>query len=406
MWDLLITNARLATMDPDRSSAFGMTDADQLAIKDGRIAFIGQNGGAARERLDAGGRWLTPGLVDAHSHLIFAGGRVGDFHKRLSGESYEAIAKAGGGILSTVRATRAADAEALFLSALPRLQDMIHHGVTTIEIKSGYGLDRDTELRMLACAARLGETTGIRVSRTFLGGHMIAPEYREDRKGYIDFLCDEMIPEIAAGKAAEAVDAFCETIGLSALETDRLFTAARRHGLKVKLHAEQLSNSHGAALAARYGALSADHLEYLDADGIAAMKAAGTVAMLLPAAFYFLGETRKPPVSALRDAGVPMAVASDCNPGSAPLRSPLILLNMACILFGLTPEEALAGMTVHAARALGLQDVAGKLAVGHAADIALWDISEPAELCYWIGGNPLHESFAAGRRLIHRGEKA
>lgn len=402
MWDLLIRNLRMATMDPAQRRPFGVTDADMLAIAGGRIVWMGKAAArprdlGAKSEIDAGGRWLTPGLIDCHTHLVFAGSRIEDFRRRLAGESYEDIAKAGGGILSTVRATRAADHETLLASALPRLADMARGGVTTIEIKSGYGLDRDTEIRMLETAGALGDATGLRIRRSFLGGHKIAPEYEQDRDGYVDFLCETMIPEIAARGFADAVDAFHETVGLREAEIERLFSAARRHGLAVRLHADQLSNGHGGALAARHGALSADHLEWLDAEGVAAMAAAGTTAVLLPGAYHFLGETRQPPVAALRAAGVPMAVASDLNPGSSPLRSPLLVLSLAVLRFGLSPEEALAGMTLHAAKALGLAGETGRIAPGMRADLALWDIEEPTELCYWMGGDPLHMSLIAGK---------
>ena len=400
-WDCLIINANLATMVAG-SASYGAIEQGALASRAGRITWLGPMAALpaaeAEETLDAAGGWLTPGLIDAHTHLVFGGNRAGEFEQRLKGASYEEIARAGGGIGSTVRATRAADAAALEAAARPRLARLMAEGVTTLEIKSGYGLDRETELRMLEVARSLGETPAVDVRTTYLGGHALPPEYAEDRQGYLDLVCEAVLPEVAARGLADAVDAFCERIAFTPQETARIFDAAKRHGLPVKLHADQLSDTGGAALAARHGALSADHLEYASEDGVRAMAAAGTVAMLLPGAFYTLRERQKPPVEALRRHGVPIALASDCNPGSSPATSLLLMLNMACTLFGLTPEEALAGVTAHAARALGLERDRGTLEVGKRADLALWRIGTPAELAYWLGLAPLEIVLKDGRR--------
>jgi imidazolonepropionase len=352
----------------------------------------------AREWRDLKGAWVTPGLIDCHTHLVFGGNRAGEWEARLGGASYEDIARKGGGILSTVHATRAASEHDLIESAKPRLRALAKQGVTTVEIKSGYGLDLETEKKMLRAAHGLSEIEelNIGVERTFLGAHALPPEFRNDRKGYLDLVCDRMIPEIAKEKLADAVDAFCDTIGFTPEETRRVFEAARKHGLQVKLHAEQLSDQNGAALACEYGALSVDHLEHLSDAGIAAMKASGTVAVLLPCAYYFLRDTRLPPVAKLREAGVPMAVATDCNPGTSPSTSPLLAMNMACTLFGLTPEESLAGMTRNAARALGIDSEAGTLEEGKSFDLAVWRIGEPAELAYWMGADLLVGRYNAG----------
>lgn len=406
MWDRLWINAHLATMAPGAAAPYGAIRNGALAVKDGRIVWTGAAGdlpGAAEtlaaETIDAHGAWITPGLVDCHTHLVFGGDRAGEFEARLEGASYEEIARAGGGILSTVAATRAAGEDELVESAAARLDEMRRQGVTTIEIKSGYGLNTKTEMKMLRAAGRLEGLCPVRVRRTFLGAHALAPEYKDDRAGYIDLMCEEMLPAIAEDKLADAVDAFCETIGFTPDEVRRVFDKASALGLAVKLHAEQLSDSGGAKLAAGYNALSADHLEYLSKDGVDAMAAAGVAAVLLPGAFYTLRETRLPPIGALREAGVAIAVASDCNPGSSPIVSPLTILNMACTLFRLTPEEALTGMTRNGAAALGLSDEIGTLEPGKAADFALWAVDHPAELCYWLGAQPL-------RALVFKGADA
>ena len=402
MWDTLLIGGHAATMEPG-GAAYGAVRDAAIGIADRRIAWIGAEAdlpgppetlAGAVERLD--GRWITPGLVDCHTHLVFASNRAGEWEKRLNGATYEEIARAGGGILSSVRATRAASQADLTASAQKRLDALMSNGVTTVEVKSGYGLDLDSELKMLRAA---GGLTGARVRRTLLAAHAVPPEHRENRTAYVDLIVDRIIPAAAEEGLADAVDAFCESIGFTPVEVTRVFEAAEAHGLRVKLHAEQLTDQGGAALAARFRGLSADHLEHLTADGIAAMKAAGTVAVLLPGAFYFLKDKTPPPVQALRDAGVAMAAATDCNPGTSPLTSPLLAMNMGCTLFGLTPEEALAGFTRNAATALDLADEAGTLSVGKSADLAVWNIDEPAELAYWLGAAPLAQRWLAGQRL-------
>lgn len=381
---------------------YGLVEQGALAIDGGKIAWVGPHGelpdhyrGAPSDDLD--GRLVTPALIDCHTHLVFGGNRSGEFEQRLLGASYADIARAGGGIRSTVAATRGASDEDLLAGALGRLDLMLAEGVGTVEVKSGYGLDLETERRMLAVGRRLADERPARVRTSFLGAHAIPPEFDGRADAYIDLICEKMVPAIAGGGLADAVDGFCESIAFSPGQIERVFQAAADHGLPVKLHAEQLSNLGGAALAARYGALSADHLEYLDEAGVAAMAEAGTVAVVLPGAFYTLKETQKPPIDAFRAAGVPIAVATDCNPGSSPLVSPLLAMNMACTLFGLTPEEALAGMTRNAAKALGLGDGAGTIAVGAPADLAVWDVERPAELAYVIGHRPLHKRIFEGR---------
>ena len=403
MWDALWIDAAVATMR-EGAGAYGAIEDGAIGVEDGRIAFVGPRSELrdaperlAREVRRCGGAWITPGLVDCHTHLVFGGDRAREFEMRLGGASYEEIARGGGGIVSTVAATRAASLEELTASAAQRLRWMAREGATTVEIKSGYGLSLEHELKQLEAARLAGEQAGMRVKCTFLALHALPPEFREDRAAYVQLVADVMIPAVAVAGAADAVDAYFDTIGFTSEECDYVFSAARRAGLQVKLHAEQLSNQQGAALAASYRALSADHLEYLDDDGVAAMAAAGTVAVLLPGAFYFLRETKLPPVQKLRDAGVKMAVAGDCNPGTSPLVSPLLALNMACTLFRLTPEEALAGMTREGARALGMLDEIGTLEVGKAADFALWDVKAPGELCYWIGAPLLRERVFGGR---------
>ena len=395
--DTLWLNARLLTIIPGAAPV-----ADGLiAATDGRIVYAGPRAAApafeANEQIDCGGRWITPALIDAHTHLVHAGNRAREFELRLEGASYEAIARGGGGIVSTMRATRAASEDELVASALPRLDALLAEGVGTVEIKSGYGLDLATELKMLRAARRLGQLRPVRVVTTFLGAHALPPEYTGDPDGYITLVCEQMMPAIAAEKLADAVDGFCEGIGFSSAQIERVLAAATALGLPVKLHAEQLSNLSGAALAARYGALSADHLEHLDDAGVAAMAAAGTVAMLLPGAFYFCRETQVPPVAALRAAGVRIALATDCNPGTSPLTSLLLAMNMAATCFRLTVAECLAGVTRNAARALGLEPECGSLAAGKSCDLAIWNIAEPAELVYRMGANPLHARVWRGK---------
>jgi imidazolonepropionase len=402
-WDTLWVNIKLATMDAARSNPYGMlaeAGDGALAIKDGCIAWLGTMAELpeyddALIVKDGAGRWVTPGLIDCHTHLVYGGNRAVEFEQRLTGISYEEIARRGGGILSTVTATRAASEDELYQAAARRLQHFLDEGVTGIEIKSGYGLELESELKMLRVARRLGEQFPVTVSTSFLGAHALPPEF-SDADAYIDTVCAEFLPAVVEQGLADAVDVFCEGIGFNLAQTEKLFTAAQDHGIPIKAHAEQLSDLGGTALAANMGALSADHLEYLDSSGIAAMKTSGTVAVLLPGAFYFLRETKLPPVQQLREAGVPIAIASDCNPGSSPAESLLLMLNMACTLFQLTPEEALAGVTRHAARALGWQDSRGSLAVGTRADRVLWDIEHPAELAYHLGRNPCHQVLLAG----------
>lgn len=394
--DRLWRNARLATMLPGAAPV----EHGVIAVQSGRILYAGPAAGApafdAPEITDCAGRWITPGLIDPHTHLVYAGDRAQEFERRLQGATYQEIAQSGGGIISTVRATRAADEASLIEAALPRLDALIAEGVTTLEIKSGYGLTLADELRQLRAARALAALRGITIRVTFLGAHAIPPEFAGNADGYVTELCERMIPAVAAEGLADAVDGFCETIAFSPAQIRRVFTAARAHGLPVKLHAEQLSNQHGAALAAEFGALSADHLEYLDESGIAAMARASTVAVLLPGAYYFVRETQLPPIAALRARGVPMALATDCNPGTSPLTSLLLTMNMAATLFRLTVEECLAGVTREAARALGMQDSIGVLQAGHDADFAIWNIDRPAELVYRMGWNPLHARIRRG----------
>ena len=388
--DRLWQNARLATM-----TGVGVLEDGVVACKDGRIIFAGSRADApafdAADVIDCAGRWITPGLIDCHTHLVHAGNRAHEFELRLTGASYAEIARAGGGIVSTMTATRAASEYDLVQAALLRLDALIAEGVTTIEIKSGYGLSLDDELKMLRAARYLGEVRGVTVKTSLLAAHALPPEYAGDADGYVAHICDAIVPAAAQAGLADAVDGFCETIGFTAAQIERVFQAAKAHGLPVKLHAEQLSNSHGAALAARYSALSADHLEHLDDAGIAAMASAGTVAVLLPGAYYFTRETLAPPIARLRAAGVPMALATDCNPGTSPLTSLLLAMNMGATLFRLTVDECLAGVTREAARALGMRDQVGTLEPGKDCDLAIWDIESPAELVYRIGANPLHQ---------------
>jgi imidazolonepropionase len=379
---------------------WGLIGDAALVLRAGRIDWIGARTDLPADAAtlpvhDLGGRLVTPALIDCHTHTVHGGNRAAEFELRLRGASYEQIARAGGGILSTVTATRAADEAALVAAALPFVDAMIAEGVAVIEIKSGYGLDRDSELRMLRAARRIGEVRPVLVRTSYLGAHAVPPEYRGRADAYLDEVCLPTLRAADAEGLVDAVDGFCEGIAFSPAQIARVFALAAELRLPVKLHAEQLSNLGGAALAARAGALSADHLEHLDADGVAALAAAGTVAVLLPGAFYTLRETQAPPVALLREAGVPMAVASDFNPGSSPMPSLLLAMNMACTLFRLTPEEALAGATRNAARALGLAD-RGTLAAEQVADLAVWDCGHPAELAYRIGFNPLHRRIIGG----------
>ncbi len=388
-------NARLATLARGRPG-LGIIEAGAVAARDGRITFAGPGDDlpagrrASARTIDCEGRWITPALIDCHTHLVYGGDRAREFEMRLSGAAYEEIARAGGGILSTVRATRDASEAELSRAALRRLDALIAEGVGTVEIKSGYGLELAAERKSLRVARRLAEQRRVEVRTTFLGAHALPPEFADDRGGYIAYVAETMLPALAAERLVDAVDGFCERIAFTREEISRVFEAARRARLPVKLHADQLSNSGGAALAAEYCALSADHLEFTDENGVEAMARAGVVAVLLPGAYYVLRERQRPPVEHLRRRGVPIAVATDSNPGTSPLTSPLLALNMAATLFGLTVDECLAGMTREAARALGLGDETGALEIGKWADLAIWDIERPAELVYRLGLNPLH----------------
>ncbi len=396
--DLLITDCRLATMAGPEP--YGAVDDGAILIADGRIVWVGpcadlpDHQAERTDRLD--GRWVTPGLIDCHTHLVFGGDRSGEFEQRLQGVTYEEMARAGGGIVSSVRATRAASEDDLFASAMRRLAGLKATGVTTVEIKSGYGLDRETELKMLRVARRIGREGGVRVRTSYLGLHAVPPEHREDRARYVDLAIDGILPAAHAEGLVDAVDAYCEPIAFSEAEVARLFDQAQALGLPVKLHADQLSDGGGAALAARYGALSADHIEHSTEAGIRAMAEAGVVAVLLPGAFLMLRETKPPPIEALRTQGVAMAVATDCNPGTSPVTSMTAAITLACVQFRLTPEEALRGATIDAARALGLADEIGTIESGKAADLAIWDIERPAELAYWLGQPLLHARYVAG----------
>ena len=397
MFDRIWLDARIATLAPP---GLGVVEHGAIAAKDGRLAFAGAmanlpNGWDARERIALDGRWVTPGLIDCHTHLVYAGDRAHELELRLAGATYEEIARAGGGIVSTVKATRAASEDDLVTSSLPRLDRLIGEGVTTVEIKSGYGLDTATEARMLRAARRLGQERDVGVVTSFLGAHALPPEANGDKDRYIDAVC-AMIAPLAREKLADAVDAFCEGIAFSPAQTARVLAAARAAGLPVKLHADQLSNLHGARLAAEHGALSADHLEYTDEEGVAAMARAGTVAVLLPGAFYVLREKQLPPVEALRRRKVPIALATDCNPGTSPVTSLLMTMNMAATLFRLTVEECVAGVTREAARALGLSGEIGTLERGKWCDLAIWDVERLAELVYRIGFNPLSRRVRRG----------
>lgn len=400
--DSLWTNVHLAAMT--ETGPYGMVKDGAMAIAGDKIAWIGKRidlptdfESRADKVYDGQNGWITPGLVDCHTHLVYAGSRAREFELRLQGSTYEEIARQGGGIRSTVSATREANEQSLFDQSVPRLQTLMQEGVTTVEIKSGYGLDLETELRILRVARKLGEKFPVTIVPTYLGAHALPPEFEGRSDDYIDFVCHTVMPEVAAQKLADSVDAFCESIGFTPGQTERVFMTAKKMGLTVKLHAEQLSDLQGAELAARYGALSAEHLEYVSEEGIKAMAASGTVAVLLPGAFYFLRETRVPPIDLFQRYRVPMALGTDCNPGSSPTTSLLLMLNMACTLFRMTPEEALAGVTRNGARALGLQDRIGTLEPGKDADFVVWDISEPAELAYRIGFNPL-------RQVVRHGE--
>jgi len=405
-YDAIWVNARLATMRPD--SRYGVVHDGAIATRNGKIGWVGERialPGAperlAREVHDAHGAWITPGLVDCHTHLVYGGDRADEFELRLQGASYEDIAKAGGGIVSTVQSTRAASEDELTAGAAKRLRQWLREGVTTIEIKSGYGLEQEAELKMLRAGRRLGATYPVTVKTTFLGAHALPEEYRGRPDEYITLVCEEMLPAAARERLVDAVDAFCEGIGFSPAQTARVFEAARQQALPVKLHADQLSDLDGAALAAHYGALSADHLEYSNEAGVEAMARAETVAVLLPGAFYFLREKQRPPLDAFRRHGVRMALATDNNPGSSPIASPLLVLNFACTLFRMTPEEALVGLTRNGAAALGMGATHGTLDEGKQADFVLWEIGQPAELAYAIGANPC-VSVVRNGEIVHQ----
>ena len=400
MYDLIIRNVNIATM-VEGGAPYGAVLGGVIATVDGRLAYVGPAegfaSGDAREEIDADGHWALPGFTDCHTHIVYGGNRAREFEERLIGVSYEEIAKRGGGILSTVTATRDASEDELAASAAKRLARLKMEGVTTVEVKSGYGLTLADELKMLRAARKAGEIADLDIHTTFLGAHALPPEFKGNADGYIDLVCDEMIPAVAREKLADCVDAFCEGIAFSPEQTTRVFEAAIKHGLRVKLHADQLSDLSGAALSAKFGGMSADHLEHTNEAGAKAMAEAGTVAVLLPGAFYVLRDTKKPPVDLFRKHGVTMALATDANPGSSPVLSLQLMLHMGCTFFGLTPEEALRAITIGGARALRLGDDRGTLEVGKRADILLFDITEPAELAYYVGGAFPVRIFTAGR---------
>lgn len=404
-WDSLWIDGHLATMTQG-AAPYGAIRDGAIAVRSGRIAWVGQQRDlpdapkrCARSVLSLGSGWMTPGLIDCHTHLIFAGDRVAEFEARRNGATYEQIARQGGGILATVAATRAASPQSLVASARDRLLALMAEGVTTIEIKSGYGLDLETERNLLRAARELRVQLGIGVHTTYLGAHAVPPEYAGRADDYVAIICDTVLPALTAEGLLDSVDAYRERIAFDEPQVERVFERATALGLRVRLHADQLADSGGAALAARYSALSADHLEYTNAAGVQALAAAGTTAVLLPGAFYTLGETRRPPVDEFRRHGVPMAIATDCNPGSSPTVSLLLMMNMASRLFGLTPAECLAGVTRNAARALGLDSDRGTLEPGKRADMVMWNVSEPAELSYWLGRNRAAAVIVAGERM-------
>ncbi|PKG56827.1 imidazolonepropionase [Shewanella sp. GutDb-MelDb] len=406
-WDQVWIDINIATMSPNIAEPYGAIKDAALAVQDGKIAWVGKRADLpkfdvlATPTYKGKGGWLTPGLIDAHTHLVFAGNRANEFELRLQGASYEEIARSGGGIISTVKACREADEAELFELGRQRLNALAKEGVTTVEIKSGYGLDIETELKILRVARELGKHHHVDVKTTFLGAHAIPPEYKNDSNAYVDLVINEMLPRVIEENLADAVDVFCENIAFNLEQTERVLTAAKNAGLDIKLHAEQLSNLGGSAMAAKLGAKSVDHIEYLDEAGVKALSESGTCATLLPGAFYFLRETQMPPIELLRQYKVPMVVASDYNPGSSPMCSSLLMLNMACTLMRLTPEEALAGMTCNAAKALGIEAEVGVLEAGMNADFCLWNISTPAELAYTYGVSSCIDVVKNGR-LVHQ----
>ncbi len=400
--DTLITNVNLATFDPNIHLAYGHIEHGAIALHENEIVWVGHEGKQPHTAkpstvIDGLGQWLLPGFIDCHTHLIYGGNRAREFESRLLGESYESISKRGGGIAGTVQATRKSSESSLLNSALLRLDALLSEGVTTVEIKSGYGLNLETEILMLRVAGELSKQRAVNIQRTFLGAHALPPEYANNHEGYIDAITEVFLPLIRTEQLADAVDVFCEGIGFSNLQCRRVFTKAKALGLPIKGHVEQLSDLKGARLVAEFHGLSVDHIEYLAEEDIPALKRAEVVAVLLPGAFYYLQETRKPPISALRNAGVPMAVATDLNPGTSPMASLLLAINQSCVLFGLSPEEALTATTRHAAQALGLQNHKGQLKVGFDADLALWDINHPSELCYSLGMNKPRCVWHAGK---------
>ncbi|TAK73514.1 MAG: imidazolonepropionase [Gammaproteobacteria bacterium] len=393
-WDAIWINGTVATCE----QGYGLLQPAALAIQDQRIAWVGEMKALpdkpevlAKQVHDVAGRCITPGLIDCHTHIVYASHRAHEFERRLQGVSYEEIARQGGGIQSTVRATRQASEEELFQQSRKRVQQLMQSGVTTLEIKSGYGLDWPTELKMLRVAKRIEASLPVTIYKTFLGAHTLPPEYANQPDEYVDLVCDEMIPLVAKEHLAEAVDVFCEKIAFNVQQTEKIFKAAKKYGLAIKCHAEQLSDSGSTALSANYHALSVDHLEYLSLAGVEAMAQAGTVAVLLPGAFYYLRESKLPPIDLLRRYRVPMAIASDCNPGTSPILSLLLVLNMACTLFRLTPEEAIAGVTCQAAKALGWQATSGTLTQAKIADFVVWNVAHPVELVYYMGASPVHQ---------------
>ncbi|NOU52783.1 imidazolonepropionase [Pseudoalteromonas sp. JBTF-M23] len=402
--DLVITNVKLATMNPEIPNPYGLVEQGAIMIKNGKIVWVGpqsdmpQFDALATPLHDGKGQLVTPGLIDCHTHILFAGNRATEFEQRLNGVSYQQIAQNGGGIASTVRATRQADMESLFVAGKTRLNSLLREGVTTVESKSGYGLDCENEIKLLEVNKLLNEHHPVDIQSTFLGAHALPPEYKDSADDYIDLVCEQMLPLVAEQNLAVAVDVFCENVGFSYEQTKKVFTKAKQLGLKIKCHAEQLSNQHGSELVAEFSGLSADHIEYLDEQGVIAMAKAGTTAVVLPGAFYFLRETQLPPIELLRKHQVPMAIASDFNPGTAPLCSLRLMLNMACTLFRMTPLEALQGVTIHAAKALGLND-RGMLKEGLRADIALWDIEHPAQLSYQFGVSDLSNLWISGKLI-------